>query len=80
MIQLIIYWFLWFSISLNSVKRYYYYFSPSKYISNNGLIFNFKKTYDFFEHKETFLDYVDIKNYSHTFQREVLLLIFQINL
>ena len=52
-----------FAVSLNTVKRYYYYFSPSKYISNEGLIFNYKKNYNFFEHKETLLDYVDMEKY-----------------
>ncbi len=67
-----------FAISLNSVKRYYYYFSPSKYISNNGLIFNFKKTYDFFEHKETILDYVDIENYSYFSSKTIMEIIFSV--
>ena len=48
-----------FMMSLNSVKRYFYYISPTKYKSENGLIFNSEKTYDFFEYKNTILDYVE---------------------
>ena len=48
-----------FMLSLSSVKRYFYYFAPTKYKSENGLIFNNEKTYNFFEYKKTVLDYID---------------------
>ncbi len=54
-----------YMISLNSVKRYYFYLSPSLYISENGLIFNSQKIYKFFEPKETFLDYIDKEQFSY---------------
>ena len=47
--------------SLNSIKRYYFYFSNSKYISDNGLVFSEEKIYNFLEYKETIVDYFEPK-------------------
>ena len=41
------------------VKRYYYYFIPGKYISDDGLIFTNYKYYDFFEYEKTIIDFVE---------------------
>ena len=48
-----------FFISLNHVKRYYYYFSKEKYISDNGLLKNNKKEIDLFQYKYTLMDFAD---------------------
>ena len=42
-----------------SCKRYYYYFQPGEYISDNGLIFTNYKYYDYFEYERTVIDFVD---------------------
>ena len=48
-----------FSIVTNVVKRYYYYFVPGKYISDNGYFFNNYKTFDFFQNDRIVIDFVD---------------------
>ena len=61
-----------FSISLGNVKRYYYYFSKEKYITDNGIIFNNKKHYDFFQYKYTLLDFVHLELQKY-YSRETLI-------
>ena len=48
-----------FLIVTQLVKRYYYYFLPGKYISDNGLLFSNIKTFDFFEYEREVIDFVD---------------------
>ena len=48
-----------FLIVTQLVKRYYYYFQPGQYISDNGLIFSNYKYFDFFEYERTVIDFVD---------------------
>ena len=48
-----------FSIVTNVVKRYYYYFLPGKYISDNGYFFNNIKTFEFFQNDRIVIDFVD---------------------
>ena len=48
-----------FSIVNSLVKRYYYYFLPGKYISDNGFIFNNIKTFDFFEYNGLVADFIE---------------------
>ena len=48
-----------FLIVTQLVKRYYYYFIPGEYISDDGIIFSNYKYYDFFEYERTVIDFVD---------------------
>ena len=48
-----------FLIVTQLVKRYYYYFLPGEYISDNGLIFANYKYFDYFEYERTVIDFVD---------------------
>ena len=48
-----------FAITTNNVKRYYYYFSKEKYISDNGIFFNEIKKIDFFQYKYTLMDFLN---------------------
>ena len=48
-----------FLIVTQLVKRYYYYFLPGEYISDNGYILNNIKTFDFFEYERVVIDFVD---------------------
>ena len=48
-----------FSIVTSLVKRYYYYFLPGEYISDNGFIFNNISTFNFFEYDRLITDFVD---------------------
>ena len=48
-----------FPIVTSLVKRYYYYFLPGKYISDNGYIFSNIKRFDFFEYYGLVADFVD---------------------
>ena len=48
-----------FFIVTQLVKRYYYYFLPGEYISDNGLIFSNYQYFDFFEYERTVIDFVD---------------------
>ena len=48
-----------FSIVTSLVKRYYYYFLPGEYISDNGFIFNNVSSFDFFEYDRLITDFVD---------------------
>ena len=43
------------------LRGYYFYFSNSKYISDNGLVFSEEKIYNFLEYKETNVDYFEPK-------------------
>ena len=54
-----------FMIVSNTVKRYYYYFAPGEYISDDGYIFSFKKFYEFFEYQNTAIDFVDKEDQSY---------------
>ena len=54
-----------FMIVSNTVKRYYYYFAPGEYISDDGYIFTFNKFYEFFEYKNTAIDFVDKEDQSY---------------
>ena len=47
-----------FTVSLGNIKRYYYYFSKEKYVTNNGIIFNDIKIIDFFQYKYTLMDFI----------------------
>ena len=53
-----------FTVVSNSVKRYYYYFAPAEYISNNGYFFNVFQKYEFFEYEKTQIDFVDEEDQS----------------
>ena len=48
-----------FSIVTSLVKRYYYYFLPGEYISDNGFIFNNISSFEFFEYDRLITDFVD---------------------
>ncbi len=48
-----------FLIVTQLVKRYYYYFLPGEYISDDGVIFSNHKYYDYFEYERTVIDFVD---------------------
>ena len=48
-----------FLIVTQLVKRYYYYFLPGEYISDNGFFFNNIKTFDFFQYDRVVIDFVD---------------------
>ena len=54
-----------FSVVSNSVKRYYYYFLPGEYISDNGYVFEFNEKYEFFEYEKTLIDFVDEEDQSY---------------
>ena len=54
-----------FMIVSNTVKRYYYYFAPGEYISDDGYIFSLKKFYEFFEYQNTAIDFVDKEDQSY---------------
>ena len=45
--------------SLNVVKRYFYYFSPSIYYSDHGLILNSNKKIQFYEFQDKFMDFIE---------------------
>jgi hypothetical protein len=48
-----------FLISSQVLKRYYYYFIPGEYISDDGLLFVNKTKFDFFDYQTTIIDFVD---------------------
>ena len=48
-----------FSISPQNIKRFYYFYSKEKYISDNGVIFKNKKEYDLFQNHHTNFDLID---------------------
>ena len=54
-----------FLIVPNTIKRYYYYFSPGLYKSDKGFLFKNEKSFNFFEYQNTIIDFVDKeeKNY-----------------
>ena len=54
-----------FMIVSNSVKRYYYYFAPGEYISDNGFVFQSNESFEFFEYQNTQLDFVDEEDQSY---------------
>ena len=41
-----------FMVANNQVKRYYYYFNPSRYYSDKGIIFNDIQNYNFYEYSK----------------------------
>ena len=49
----------------NSVKRYYYYFAPGAYFSDNGYFLQEIKKFEFFEYDKTDLDFVDEEDQSY---------------
>ena len=48
-----------FAITLEHVKRYYYFFSKEKYNSDNGLIFNNNKEFNLFQYHHTHFDFIE---------------------
>ena len=54
-----------FMVVSSSVKRYYYYFAPGEYISDNGLVFKYNKIFPFFEYQNTQIDFVDEEDQSY---------------
>ena len=48
-----------FLIVTQLVKRYYYYFIPGEYISDDGILFSNIKYYNFFEFDRVVIDFVD---------------------
>ncbi len=54
-----------FTTVSNSVKRYYYYFAPGEYISDNGFVFQSNESFEFFEYQNTQLDFVDEEDQSY---------------
>ena len=48
-----------FLISSQVLKRYYYYFIPGEYISDDGYLFSNIKYYNFFEFDRVVIDFVD---------------------
>ena len=50
-----------FYISLDYIKRYIYFFSKDKYISDNGRFFNFYKIYSFYQYHHTQFDFIQKK-------------------
>ena len=48
-----------FLVSSQVLKRYYYYFIPGEYISDDGYLFINKKKYEFFDYQTTIIDFVD---------------------
>ena len=67
-----------FIMSLHSVKKYFYYFTPTKYKSENGLIFNNVKTYNFYEYKKTLLDYNEKEENSYFSSKTLMEIIFTV--
>ena len=68
-----------FMTSLNNVKRYYYYFSPALYISDNGLIFNSKKEYNFVEYKKTYVEFVESEKFSYFSSKTFIEIAFSVH-
>ena len=54
-----------FMVVSHSVKRYYYYFAPGEYFSDNGYLFLESKKYFFFEYTKTDLDFVEVEDQSY---------------
>ena len=54
-----------FMVVSNSVKRYYYYFAPGEYFSDNGYFLQEMKKFEFFEYDKTDLDFVDEEDQSY---------------
>ena len=48
-----------FLIVSNTMKRYYYYFSPGIYKSDKGFLFKNEEIFNFFEYQNTIIDFVD---------------------
>ncbi len=53
-----------FLIVSEHVKRYYYYFLPGEYLSDDGIFFVNKKKYNFFDYQTTIIDFVDEEDQS----------------
>ena len=54
-----------FLIVNEHVKRYYYYFLPGEYLSDDGFFFVNKKKYDFYDYETTIIDFVDEEDQSY---------------
>jgi len=61
-----------FAIASKYIKRYYYFFSKEKYISDNGIIFNSNKEYDLFQYHHTNFDLIEKETQSN-YSEETLL-------
>jgi len=61
-----------FFISFEYVKRYYYFFSKEKYISDNGILLNSNKEYDLYQYHHTNFDFVKKETQSY-YSEETLL-------
>ena len=53
-----------FLVVSNSVKRYYYYFSPGTYASDTGYIFEKQEVFNYSEYQTTIIDFVDEEDQS----------------
>ena len=53
-----------FLVVSNSVKRYYYYFSPGTYTSDTGYIFEKQEVFNYSEYQTTIIDFVDEEDQS----------------
>jgi hypothetical protein len=68
-----------FIVTLNNIKRYYKFFTPAKYISENGLIFKYEKTYNFFESKEIIMDNSDKEELSYFSSQNLMEITFSVD-
>ncbi len=53
-----------FLVVSNSVKRYYYYFSPGTYTSDTGYLFENEEVFNYSEYQTTVIDFVDEEDQS----------------
>ncbi len=54
-----------FLVVSNSVKRYYYYFSPGTYTSDRGYLFANEQVFNYSEYQTTIIDFVDEEDQSY---------------
>ena len=54
-----------FLVVSNSVKRYYYYFSPGTYTSDRGYLFTNEQVFNYAEYQTTVIDFVDEEDQSY---------------
>ena len=54
-----------FLISSQVLKRYYYYFIPGEYISDDGYLFINKQKYEFIDYQTTIIDFDDKEEYNY---------------
>ena len=54
-----------FLVVSNSVKRYYYYFSPGTYTSDKGFLFTNQQVFNYAEYQTTIIDFVDEEDQSY---------------